>query len=84
MDNGGNHTTSKNMKQKEIIISILAANKNHFLINMLCGELLRIGRFIDVSCNFLIAGHTKFYPDLLFAIISIALHNMDILNHLYV
>jgi hypothetical protein len=50
---------------------------------MLCGELTRIGRFEDVSYDFLVAGHTKFYPDIVFATIAIAIYNEDVVNQWY-
>lgn len=64
--------------------SISAINKNSALINFLCGELTRVGRFIEAQGNFLVAGHTKFYPDLLFACLAISLLHSDIFNQLYV
>lgn len=66
-----------------LMIYLSKINKNHMLINLLCGELTRMGRFFSVSCDFLIVGHTKFYPDLLFATLVMSLIHQDIPNQLY-
>jgi hypothetical protein len=50
---------------------------------MICFELVRIDRFTEARVNYLIAGHIKFQPDLLFAIVTVLLLGLDIFNHLY-
>jgi ascorbate-specific PTS system EIIC-type component UlaA len=58
--------------------------KNNVLINMICTEFIRIGRFTEARVNYLVTGHTKFQSDLLFAIVTILLLSLDIFNHLYI
>ncbi len=58
----------------------VGTNKSQYVVNKICAELVRIGRFKRVNMDFLQVGHTKNKADKLFATIAKALLELDYFN----
>ena len=59
-------------------------NKSNFVVNSLCAEPIRIGRFLSFTTIYLPKGHSKTNADKMFANIATSLTVNDYYNHLYV
>ena len=67
-----------------LLISTIGINRSSDIIQFVCSELTRVGRFLEALCCYLIAGHTKFDPDRVFGWLAICLAKVDMSNILYV